>query len=87
LTSPVIHAPFPPSLMQLPLETIRAIDLSFDNIQRFHRAQREEKPLQVETMPGVVCSRFSRPIERVGLYIPGGTAVLPSTALMLRFRL
>ncbi|KAN0086924.1 Histidinol dehydrogenase domain containing protein [Elaphomyces granulatus] len=83
LISPVIHAPFPPSLMQLPPETIRAIDLSFDNIQRFHRAQREEKPLQVETMPGVVCSRFSRPIERVGLYIPGGTAVLPSTALML----
>jgi phosphoribosyl-ATP pyrophosphohydrolase/phosphoribosyl-AMP cyclohydrolase/histidinol dehydrogenase len=34
-------------------------------------------------MPGVVCSRFSRPIERVGLYVPGGTAVLPSTALML----
>jgi phosphoribosyl-ATP pyrophosphohydrolase / phosphoribosyl-AMP cyclohydrolase / histidinol dehydrogenase len=83
LTSPVIHAPFPPSLMQLPPETVRAIDLSFDNIQRFHRAQTEEKPLQVETMPGVVCSRFSRPIERVGLYIPGGTAVLPSTALML----
>ena len=83
LTSPVIHAPFPPSLMQLPPETIGAIDLSFDNIQRFHRAQGEGKPLQVETMPGVVCSRFSRPIERVGLYIPGGTAVLPSTALML----
>ena len=34
-------------------------------------------------MPGIVCSRFARPIERVGLYIPGGTAVLPSTALML----
>jgi phosphoribosyl-ATP pyrophosphohydrolase/phosphoribosyl-AMP cyclohydrolase/histidinol dehydrogenase len=34
-------------------------------------------------MPGVVCSRFARPIARVGLYIPGGTAILPSTALML----
>ena len=34
-------------------------------------------------MPGVVCSRFARPIEAVGLYVPGGTAVLPSTALML----
>jgi phosphoribosyl-ATP pyrophosphohydrolase/phosphoribosyl-AMP cyclohydrolase/histidinol dehydrogenase len=34
-------------------------------------------------MPGVVCTRFIRPIDRVGLYIPGGTAVLPSTALML----
>ena len=83
LTSPVIHAPFSQNLMQLPQETIQAIDISYENIRRFHAAQREEKPLQVETMPGVVCSRFSRPIERVGLYVPGGTAVLPSTALML----
>ncbi|KAK1757380.1 histidine biosynthesis trifunctional protein [Echria macrotheca] len=83
LTSPVIKAPFPESLMQLPAETIKAIDVSFENIRKFHAAQKEDKPLQVETMPGVVCSRFSRPIEAVGLYIPGGTAVLPSTALML----
>ncbi|KAL1962543.1 hypothetical protein VTN77DRAFT_9418 [Rasamsonia byssochlamydoides] len=83
LKSPVIHAPFPESMMQLPPETIKAIDISFENIKRFHSAQKDEKPLQVETMPGVVCSRFARPIERVGLYIPGGTAVLPSTALML----
>ena len=39
--------------------------------------------LEMETQPGVVCRRFARPIERVGLYVPGGTAVLPSTALML----
>ncbi|KAH6650088.1 histidinol dehydrogenase-domain-containing protein [Chaetomium tenue] len=83
LTSPVLKAPFPESLMQLPAETIKAIDVSFENIRKFHAAQKEEKPLQVETMPGVVCSRFSRPIEAVGLYVPGGTAVLPSTALML----
>ena len=83
LTSPVLKAPFPESLMQLPPETIQAIDTSFENIRKFHAAQKDDKPLQVETMPGVVCSRFSRPIERVGLYIPGGTAVLPSTALML----
>ncbi|KAI5918237.1 histidinol dehydrogenase-domain-containing protein [Camillea tinctor] len=82
LTSPVLKAPFPRSLMQLPQETIDAIDISFENIRKFHAAQ-QDKPLQVETMPGVVCSRFSRPIERVGLYVPGGTAVLPSTALML----
>ncbi|KAI9648252.1 trifunctional histidinol dehydrogenase [Ciborinia camelliae] len=82
LTSPVLKAPFPQSLMDLPAETIEAIDISFENIRKFHAAQKEE-PLQVETMPGIVCSRFSRPIERVGLYIPGGTAVLPSTALML----
>lgn len=83
LTSPVLKAPFPAELMQLSPETIEAIDISYENIRRFHAAQREDKSLQVETMPGVVCSRFSRPIERVGLYIPGGTAVLPSTALML----
>lgn len=83
LKSPVLKAPFPKSLMQLPQETTSAINTSLDNILRFHSAQREERPLSVETMPGVVCSRFSRPIEKVGLYIPGGTAVLPSTALML----
>ena len=83
LTSPVIRAPFPQSMMNLPPETIKAIDTSFENIRKFHAAQKEEKPLTVETMPGVVCSRFVRPIERVGLYVPGGTAVLPSTALML----
>ena len=83
LTSPVLRAPFPKELMDLPAETIKAIDISFENIRKFHTAQKEEKPLRVETMPGVVCSRFSRPIEAVGLYIPGGTAVLPSTALML----
>ena len=83
LTSPVIKAPFPHELMNLAPETIAAIDTSFENIRKFHSAQKEEKALQVETMPGVVCSRFSRPIERVGLYVPGGTAVLPSTALML----
>lgn len=83
LTSPVIHAPFPSSLMQLPPETVEALNLSFENIQKFHAAQKESQALEVETMPGVVCSRFSRAIECVGLYIPGGTAVLPSTALML----
>ncbi|KAL8853622.1 MAG: hypothetical protein Q9221_001608 [Calogaya cf. arnoldii] len=83
LTSPVLKSPFPDSLMQIPPETISAIDTSFENIRLFHAAQKEPKPLRVETMPGVSCSRFSRPIERVGLYVPGGTAVLPSTALML----
>lgn len=83
LTSPVLKAPFPKELMDISPETIEAIDISFENIRKFHSAQQEEKSLQVETMPGIVCSRFSRPIERVGLYIPGGTAVLPSTALML----
>ncbi|EZF33288.1 histidinol dehydrogenase [Trichophyton interdigitale MR816] len=83
LTSPVLLAPFPEELMKLSPETKAAIDVSYENIRRFHAAQQDEKPLSVETMPGVVCSRFVRPIEKVGLYIPGGTAVLPSTALML----
>ncbi|KAF6844173.1 histidinol dehydrogenase [Colletotrichum musicola] len=83
LTSPVLKAPFPKEAMQLSPESIKAIDISFENIRKFHAAQKEDNPLKVETMPGVVCSRFSRPIERVGLYVPGGTAVLPSTALML----
>ena len=84
LTSPVLHAPFPAHLMQLSPETQKAIDVSISNISKFHAAQRgSNDATRMETMPGVVCSRFSRPIERVGLYIPGGTAVLPSTAMML----
>ena len=83
LTSPVIKAPFPPELMALSPETAAAIDLSFENIRKFHAAQADKEDLVIETMPGVKCSRLTRPIERVGLYIPGGTAVLPSTALML----
>ncbi|PGH04496.1 histidinol dehydrogenase [Blastomyces parvus] len=83
LTSPVLKAPFPEELMQITPETAKAIDVSFENIRKFHAAQMDDGPLHVETMPGVICSRFSRPIERVGLYVPGGTAVLPSTAMML----
>ena len=83
LKSPVLKAPYPAELMQLDEATIKAIDISFENIRKFHEGQREDKPLVVETMPGVKCTRFVRAIERVGCYIPGGTAVLPSTALML----
>ena len=43
----------------------------------------DKSVMQVTTMPGVVCARFPRAIERVGIYVPGGSAVLPSTALML----
>lgn len=83
LRTAVLKAPFPKYLMDISQPTIDAINTSYANILKFHSAQKEEHPLSVETMPGVTCSRFSRPIERVGLYIPGGTAVLPSTALML----
>jgi phosphoribosyl-ATP pyrophosphohydrolase/phosphoribosyl-AMP cyclohydrolase/histidinol dehydrogenase len=64
-------------------ESVRvAIDKAYGNINRFHSAQ-NSPPLVVETMPGITCQRFAKAISRVGLYVPGGTAVLPSTALML----
>lgn len=59
-----------------------AIEMARKNIEAFHLSQREE-PVSVETAPGVTCWRESRPIERVGIYIPGGTAPLFSTVLML----
>lgn len=68
--------------VRLDLETKKAIDTAFRNIYRFHKAQLPP-PLEVETMTGVRCQRVARPIERVGLYIPGGTAILPSTLMML----
>lgn len=63
-------------------EVKEAIDTAFDNIFRFHKAQLPF-PLEVETMPGVRCMKVARPIENVGFYVPGGTAILPSTAMML----
>jgi len=59
-----------------------AIGTALANIKRFHEAQ-VERPNVVETMPGVRCWRRSIPIQRVGLYIPGGTAPLFSSLLML----
>ena len=70
--------------MDISEEMKAAIDLSMQNIEKFHAAQLpKEKVMTVETSPGVYCSRFAKPIENVGLYVPGGTAVLPSTAMML----
>ncbi|MCC8407373.1 histidinol dehydrogenase [Mucilaginibacter sp. UR6-1] len=59
-----------------------ALDIAYQNIYRFHQSQLKTED-KVETMPGVTCWRELRPIEKVGLYIPGGSAVLPSTFLML----
>ncbi|QGN14140.1 histidine biosynthesis trifunctional protein [Kluyveromyces marxianus] len=84
LKSPVLEAPFPPEYLEGLTDELReALDLSIENVRKFHAAQMQTETLEVETQPGVVCSRFPRPIEKVGLYIPGGTAILPSTALML----
>ena len=63
-------------------ELKEAIQLAAGNIEKFHSAQKTEKVYQ-ETMPGVVCWQEKRPIQKVGLYIPGGTAPLFSTVLML----
>ena len=59
-----------------------AISLAHDNISKFHAAQKFS-PVEIETAPGVKCWQKSVPIEKVGLYIPGGTAPLFSTVLML----
>lgn len=84
LKSPVLEAPYPPEYLEGLTDELReALDLSIENVRKFHAAQMQTETLEVETQPGVVCSRFPRPIEKVGLYIPGGTAILPSTALML----
>ena len=63
-------------------ELKQSIRLAHANIHRFHQAQRMQ-PVSVETAPGVHCWQKSVAIERVGLYIPGGTAPLFSTVLML----
>jgi histidinol dehydrogenase len=59
-----------------------AIERAIDNIRRFHAAQLPPA-LRIETSPGVICERLSVPIRAVGLYVPAGSAPLPSTAMML----
>ncbi|AIV05251.1 MULTISPECIES: histidinol dehydrogenase [Vibrio] len=59
-----------------------ALEQAYENIAKFHKAQKPQ-PIKVETQPGVVCEQVTRPIQKVGLYIPGGSAPLPSTVLML----
>ncbi len=60
----------------------QALEQAYANISAFHKAQKPQ-PIKVETQPGVVCELTTRPIQKVGLYIPGGSAPLPSTVLML----
>ena len=63
-------------------EVKEAIGTAISNIEKFHLAQRTSN-IEVETMPGVKCSIRNLPIEKAGLYIPGGSAPLFSTVLML----
>ncbi len=66
----------------VPQELREAIAKAANNITKFHLAQRFD-PVRVETVPGVLCVQRAVPINRVGLYVPGGTAPLFSTVLML----
>ena len=70
------------ALLSIPEEFKNAISLAKSNIEKFHLAQLKPEP-SVETSPGVTCWRKNVPIEKVGLYVPGGTAPLFSTVLML----
>lgn len=70
------------ALPEVSEELKQAIEVAYANVKRFHEAQREPVQ-QIETMPGVTCWRKSVGIQKVGLYIPGGSAPLFSTLLML----
>ena len=70
------------AIARLPEDFMAALKTAAANIEKFHSAEVLE-PVTVETMPGVVCQQVTRPIGAVGLYIPGGTAPLFSTVLML----
>ena len=67
---------------ELSADARQAIATAIANVTRFHAAQ-DAAPIRVETVPGVVCERISKPLRAVGLYVPAGTAPLPSTAIML----
>jgi histidinol dehydrogenase len=66
----------------LPASLRKSIEAAAANIEKFHSIQKRET-VAVETMPGVTCWRKATPIEKVGIYIPGGSAPLFSTVLML----
>ncbi|HEX3844147.1 MAG TPA: histidinol dehydrogenase [Steroidobacteraceae bacterium] len=63
-------------------EQRHALERAIDNVDRFHRAQRPDG-MTLETTPGVRCERVIRPISAVGLYVPAGSAPLPSAVIML----
>ncbi len=64
------------------VELKKSIELAAKNIEQFHAAQKREV-IKVETTPGVICWRKAEPIQKIGIYIPGGSAPLFSTVLML----
>jgi len=78
----VTEAEFSSALEQITPNQLAAIDLAIANVKLFHEKQ-VPSPVAVETMPGVLCERVSQAIDSVGLYVPAGTAPLPSAAIML----
>ncbi len=78
----VASAAFDQAAAQMVPALQQAIEEARQRIEVFHRATMGTS-IRVETAPGVVCERLTRPIVRVGLYVPAGSAPLPSTALML----
>ena len=78
----VTRAEFSAACNCLEREQIQALERALGNIQRFHQAQ-SPQPLRLETEKGVRCEQIIRPIRSVGLYVPAGSAPLPSAVLML----
>lgn len=64
-------------------ETFKAIRFAYQQIKKYHQSQKKFKTPVLQTQAGVYCERQQRPIDRVGLYVPGGSAPLVSTVLML----
>jgi histidinol dehydrogenase len=78
----VTEAEFAEAATALSVNEKHAIHQAIGTITRFHEAQRRGA-VRVETAPGVVCEQIEVPLESVGMYVPAGTAPLPSTAIMI----
>jgi histidinol dehydrogenase len=78
----VTRGEFSAARKELSATQVAALERAIDNVSRFHQAQMPQ-PFATETMPGVQCERIIRPIQAVGLYVPAGSAPLPSAVVML----
>ena len=67
---------------QVPAKVVEKLKFAAANIERFHRAQVEREMWQIEVLEGILAGRMTRPMDRVGCYVPGGTAAYPSSVLM-----
>lgn len=81
-TLAVSREEFAAARKELTAVQIAALERAIDNVSRFHEGQ-VPKPFAMDTMPGVRCERIVRPIQAVGLYVPAGSAPLPSAVIML----